>query len=175
MLVIGESSRAMNWGLYGYGRNTNPRLGAERNLTVFRDVVTQAAVTRISVPLILTRGSIEDEQRTARERSIVSVFREAGFQTCWISTQQRDPFTGAINRYPREADVTRFYERRLDGMTDLAGISIHDPETARLSVVGTSLGAIRRMVLGEPRPFDYDRWKLRPRASAPRPANRALN
>jgi hypothetical protein len=30
-------------------------------------------------------------------------------------------------------------------------------------------------ILGEPRPFDYDRWKLRPRASAPRPVNRALN
>src|SRR5256885_16882467 len=88
---------------------------AEKDLVVFRDGITQAAVTRISVPLILTRGSIEDQQRTAQERSIVSGFREAGFHTYWISTQQRDPFTGAINRYPREADVTRFYERRLDG------------------------------------------------------------
>src|SRR5207247_7530526 len=94
---------------------TKPSRMAEKDLVVFRDVITQAAVTRISVPLILTRGSIEDQQRTARERSIVSAFREAGFRTYWISTQQRDPFTGAINRYPREADVTRFYERRLDG------------------------------------------------------------
>src|SRR5713226_1797619 len=42
--------------------------------------------TRLSSSMLLTRGSIEDEQRTARERSIVSVFREAGFQTYWIST-----------------------------------------------------------------------------------------
>jgi glucan phosphoethanolaminetransferase (alkaline phosphatase superfamily) len=116
VLVIGESSRAMNWQLYGYPRTTNPRLAGLRDLIVFRDVVTQAAVTRISVPLILTRGTIEDEQRAAREKSIVSVFREVGFHTYWLSTQERDPFTGAINRYPREAETTRFYERRFDGV-----------------------------------------------------------
>jgi heptose-I-phosphate ethanolaminephosphotransferase len=115
VLVIGESSRAMNWQLYGYPRKTNPKLSRHEDLVVFHNVVTQAAVTRRSVPLILTRGSIEDEQRTAREKSIVSAFREAGFYTYWLSTQQRDPFTGAINRYPREADVTRFFDRRVDG------------------------------------------------------------
>jgi glucan phosphoethanolaminetransferase (alkaline phosphatase superfamily) len=116
VLVIGESSRAMNWQLYGYARDTNAQLARLNDLIVFRDVVTQAAVTRRSVPLILTRGTIEDEQRTAREKSIVSVFREAGFHTYWLSTQERDPFTGAINRYPREAEATRFYERRFDGV-----------------------------------------------------------
>ena len=114
VLVIGESSRAMDWQLYGYSRPTNPTLEKTPDLLVFQDVITQAAVTRRSVPLILTRGTIEDEQRTARERSIVSVFGEGGFETYWLSTQERDPFTGAINRYPREADVTRFYERRYD-------------------------------------------------------------
>ena len=155
VLVIGESSRAMNWGLYGYGRNTNPRLGAERNLTVFRDVVTQAAVTRISVPLILTRGSIEDEQRTARERSIVSVFREAGFQTCWISTQQRDPFTGAINRYPREAEVTRFYERRLDGqVVDTVREMLAQNKQGKMFFVIHTLGSHFDPVSRYPRSFD---------------------
>jgi glucan phosphoethanolaminetransferase (alkaline phosphatase superfamily) len=116
VLVVGESSRRHNWELYGYGRDTNPRLAKMENLVVFRDVVTQAAVTRMSVPLILTRGSIEDEQRAMRERSIVSLFHEAGFATHWLSTQQRDPFTGAINRYPKEADSARFFERRHDGV-----------------------------------------------------------
>jgi glucan phosphoethanolaminetransferase (alkaline phosphatase superfamily) len=116
VLVVGESSRPHNWGLYGYGRDTNPELSRTDNLVVFRDVVTQAAVTRMSVPLILTRGSIEDEQRSLREKSIVSVFHEAGFATHWLSTQQRDPFTGAINRYPKEADSARFFERRHDGV-----------------------------------------------------------
>jgi heptose-I-phosphate ethanolaminephosphotransferase len=116
VLVVGESSRPLNWQLYGYPRATNPELSGLSNLVVFQDVITQAAVTRRSVPLILTRGTIQDEERTARERSIVSAFEEAGFETFWISTQERDPFTGAINRYPREADVTRFYERRYDGI-----------------------------------------------------------
>lgn len=323
VLVVGESSRTMNWQLYGYPRSTNPRLAEMSNLLVFRDIITQAAVTRRSVPLILTRGTIEDEQRTAREKSIVSVFREAGFHTYWLSTQERDPFTGAINRYPREAEVTRFYERRFDGvlvdtlkqmladsaatqgkmffvihtlgshfnptsryprsfdvfpdddsklteqqrlinaydntivytdrllsdligvlrqrpglkallyvadhgenlrdderglyghyqnneydlpipmlfwcsnefsehfpgkmaaaranaarplntrvvfhsLVDMAGIDIHDPETARLSVFSPDLGTIRRMVLGEPKPFDFDRRRIEGTLKAPR-------
>jgi len=116
VLVVGESARKHNWGIYGYGRDTTPRLAKQPNLVAFKDVVTQAAVTRMSVPLILTRATIEDQSRTARERSIVSAFREAGFETLWLSTQQRDPFTGAINRYPKEAHMQRFFERRYDAV-----------------------------------------------------------
>src|SRR5205085_4739393 len=75
VLVLGESARAMNWELYGYPRDDNPRLKHRSNLVVFRDVVTQVSQTRLSVPLILTRGTVENEQRTTRERSIVSAFR----------------------------------------------------------------------------------------------------
>jgi heptose-I-phosphate ethanolaminephosphotransferase len=116
VLVVGESSRPHNWSLYGYERDTNPRLSTLQNLVVFKDVVTQAALTRMSVPLILTRGTVTNQDITARERSIVSVYQEVGFRTHWLSTQQRDPFTGAINRYPREAETQRFFERRYDGV-----------------------------------------------------------
>jgi glucan phosphoethanolaminetransferase (alkaline phosphatase superfamily) len=116
VFVVGESSRPKNWGLYGYARNTNPKLSSARNLVVFRDVVTQSALTRVAVPLLLTRGSITNPAPTERERSIVSLYAELGFRTHWLSTQQRDPYTGAINRFPREAEIQRFYERRHDGV-----------------------------------------------------------
>jgi heptose-I-phosphate ethanolaminephosphotransferase len=154
LLVIGESSRALNWQLYGYPRSTNPRLSQTDHLLVFHDVVTQAAVTRKSVPLILTRGTIEDEQRTAREKSIISVFREAGFRTYWLSTQERDPFTGAINRYPREADVTRFYERRLDGrLVDTVKEMLAQGEGKMFFVIHT-LGSHFTLTSRYPRSFE---------------------
>jgi glucan phosphoethanolaminetransferase (alkaline phosphatase superfamily) len=116
VLVIGESARRHNWSLYGYQRETNPRLSKIDNLIVFRDVVTQVAQTQVSVPLILTRGTIEDPLRTAGETSIVSVFHELGFRTYWLSTQQREMAMSAISRHTNEADIVRFFERRHDGV-----------------------------------------------------------
>lgn len=114
VLVIGESARRHNWSLYGYGRETNPRLSKLSNLVVFRDVITQVAQTQLSVPLILTRGTIEDPHRTVSEKSIVSVFHEVGFHTDWISTQERETAMAAISRYASEADVVRFFDHRHD-------------------------------------------------------------
>ena len=116
VLVVGESSRRDHWSLYGYDRPTNARLAREPNLMVFRDMVTQAALTQISVPLMITRSAIEDLGARASEKSIISAFKEVGFTTYWLSTQQRDQFTGAINRYSGEADHARFMERRHDGV-----------------------------------------------------------
>jgi glucan phosphoethanolaminetransferase (alkaline phosphatase superfamily) len=157
VLVVGESSRAHNWGLYGYPRDTNPRLSKLEELLVYRDAITQAAVTRISVPLILTRGSIEDEQRTAREKSIVSAFHEVGFRTFWLSTQQRDPTTGAINRYPKEADVQRFFERRHDGVLVDAMkemIAEYGPKERKLFFVLHTLGSHFTLTSRYPRSFN---------------------
>jgi glucan phosphoethanolaminetransferase (alkaline phosphatase superfamily) len=114
VLVVGESARRHNWSLYGYPRDTNPRLSKADNLIVFRDVIAQVAQTQVSVPLILTRGMIEEPGRRSAERSIVSLFHEVGFHTFWLSTQQREIAMAAISRYANEADVERFFERRHD-------------------------------------------------------------
>lgn len=52
--VIGEASRAANWQLYGYHRETNPCLTRTEGLVVFRNTVTQSNTTHKSVPLILS-------------------------------------------------------------------------------------------------------------------------
>lgn len=114
LLVIGESSRKHDWSLYGYPRETNPRLSKLSDLIVFRDVITQVAQTQVSVPLIVSRGSADDRGRVASERSILSLFHEIGFRTYWLSTQQRETSMAAISRYASEADGVRFLEHRHD-------------------------------------------------------------
>jgi heptose-I-phosphate ethanolaminephosphotransferase len=142
VLVIGESSRPDHWGLYGYQRDTTPRLDRESNLIAFRDVVSQCALTKVAVPLLLTRGSIDDPARAARERSAVSAFEEAGFSTYWISTQQRDPFTGTINRYSSEAEVERYFERRHDqAVLEPVAEILADPGQRRVFVVIHTMGS----------------------------------
>ena len=116
VLVIGESARRHNFGLYGYGRDTTPMLSKTANLLTFKDVLSQVAQTQISVPLILTRGSLENQQRAAREKSIITLFHDAGFRTYWLSSQQRESAMAAINHYADEADVVRFFERQHDNV-----------------------------------------------------------
>jgi glucan phosphoethanolaminetransferase (alkaline phosphatase superfamily) len=114
VLVMGESSRPDHWGLYGYSRGTTPRLAAEPNLVLFDDAVTQAALTQFAVPLIITRNTIDRIDQ--RENSVIALFQEIGFTTHWFSTQQRDQYTGAINRYSAEASDVRFLDRQYDNV-----------------------------------------------------------
>jgi glucan phosphoethanolaminetransferase (alkaline phosphatase superfamily) len=114
VVVIGESSRPDHWGLYGYARDTNPLLGKTDNLIVFRDVLSQSALTKEAVPLLLTRGDIRNLKATSGERSVISLFREVGFHTLWYSAQLREPSTGNINRNSSEAHDQRFIDRRHD-------------------------------------------------------------
>ena len=47
--IIGEASRAMSWELYGYERETNPRLSQVDDLVIFRDVLTQSNLSLIHI------------------------------------------------------------------------------------------------------------------------------
>lgn len=136
VLVVGESSRPDHWGLYGYPRSTTPRLDQEPGLVVFRDAVAPMALTQVAVPFMLTRARAEDlavpdmvlagrpaaraassaeGERAPPERSIVSAYAEAGFDTYWLSTQARELWLGPVNRHVGEASRRIFRDRDTDG------------------------------------------------------------
>lgn len=100
--IIGEASRAMNWQLYGYGRETNPLLSKTDGLSVFRHVLSQSNTTHKSVPMLLAAASAENHARLYREKSLITAFREAGFHTSFISNQQ--PNHSFIDFFGDEAD-----------------------------------------------------------------------
>ena len=87
--IIGEASRAMNWQLYGYGRETNPLLSQEEGLVVFRDVLTQSNTTHKSVPMILSSVATDEHDELYRRKGLPALFNEAGFDTWFISNQSR--------------------------------------------------------------------------------------
>lgn len=106
VLVIGETARAMNFGIYGYSRDTTPMLSRTEGLTVFTDVLTQSNTTHKSVPMLLSAASAEDYDRIYREKSIITAFREAGFHTAFFSNQR--PNRSFIDIFGMEADEWRF-------------------------------------------------------------------
>lgn len=88
VLVIGETARACNFSLYGYPRETNPRLSRLPGLTLFSHALTQSNTTHKSVPMLLTAATAGDFDRLYREKGILAAFREAGFHTCFFSNQR---------------------------------------------------------------------------------------
>ena len=66
--VIGEASRAANWQLYGYHRETNPCLTRTEGLVVFRNTVTQSNTTHKSVPLILSSVKTDQHEELYRRK-----------------------------------------------------------------------------------------------------------
>lgn len=88
VMVIGETARAMNFSLYGYQRDTNPRLSKTPGLVTFSDVTTQSNTTHKSVPMLLSQASASDFERLFHEKGILQAFREAGFHTMFLSNQR---------------------------------------------------------------------------------------
>lgn len=106
ILVIGETSRALNWQLYGYPRETTPRLMQQEGVIHFRDMLTQANATHKSVPIMLCSASAENYGTLYTHKSILTAFREAGFRTAFLSNQSENH--SFIDFFGREADTTLF-------------------------------------------------------------------
>jgi glucan phosphoethanolaminetransferase (alkaline phosphatase superfamily) len=112
VVVIGETSRRTNWSLFGYPRGTTPRLDAMRNdLILFDHVTSNATTTILSVPLALTRAAPSTPGIARSEKSVVTLLKQAGFETYWISNQER-PGVGSnpIHQIALEADHVSFPE-----------------------------------------------------------------
>lgn len=106
VLIIGESARAKNYELCGYSRNTNPNLSKLENLVVFSDYFSTANATTMAIPLMVTRATADDFSISLKEKSLVTLFKEAGFSTHWICNQEIFNGYGA-DRYLDE--IENFY------------------------------------------------------------------
>lgn len=114
VLVVGETSRALNWSLYGYGRETNPQLSKVPHVTVFTDALTQSNTTHKSVPMLMSAVSAEDFNSIYYQKGIITAFKEAGYKTAFFSNQRYN--NSFIDFFGKEAERCDFIkEDSLDG------------------------------------------------------------
>lgn len=106
VLVVGETARACNFGLYGYERDTTPFLDKAEGLVAFTDVLTQSNTTHKSVPMLLSAASAEDYDCIYKQKGIIEAFKEAGFHTAFFSNQR--PNHSFIDFFGMEADDWKF-------------------------------------------------------------------
>lgn len=105
--VVGETSRADNWQLFGYGRPTTPELMNRSGLVAFGKAFSQSNTTHKSVPLLLSALSADDYGDSIYvTKSFITGFKEAGFYTAFISNQNRNH--SFIDRFGKEADTYLF-------------------------------------------------------------------
>ena len=87
VLIIGETARKHNFSLYGYDRKTSPNLDTISNIYPFKNVSTNANLTSLSIPFILTRATPNNPEIKYTEPAVINAFKEAGFKTYWVSNQ----------------------------------------------------------------------------------------
>lgn len=90
VLVIGETSRAANWQLNGYERETTPMLAQTPNITVFTDCMSQSNTTHKSIPILLSPATADDYSTLYHSKGLLAAFNEAGFHTAFISNEPRN-------------------------------------------------------------------------------------
>jgi heptose-I-phosphate ethanolaminephosphotransferase len=113
--IVGESSRPENWSLFGYARDTTPRLRRIPGVVPLTDVMTTAPETRLAVPSMLSHNPITDWRSVQAQKSVVAAFDEAGFDTFWLSTQNVDAWAGIVPQIATEADTVRYFSQSFDG------------------------------------------------------------
>lgn len=106
LLVIGETSRAINWQLAGYGRETNPELAKRSDVVFFDKAISQSNTTHKCVPMLLSVVEPSTFDSIIARKSIITAFKEAGYKTAYFTTQ---PKNNSYNEYfANEADTTLF-------------------------------------------------------------------
>jgi len=91
VLVVGETARAANFGLGGYGRDTTPRLQAllgQGDMVYFSDVTSCGTNTQTSVPCMFSPlGRKGHEDADAPYENLLDVLQRAGLAVLWLDNQ----------------------------------------------------------------------------------------
>lgn len=81
LVVIGESAGRRHWSLYGYHRETTPRLAARRDeLLVYQDTISTCVGTQAALRAML--------DTTVASQPVFPLFSAAGYTTHWFSSKQ---------------------------------------------------------------------------------------
>ncbi|PPC94466.1 MAG: hypothetical protein CTY33_04140 [Methylotenera sp.] len=89
VLVIGESTNRQRMSLYGYPRNTTPKLDQLKDqLFTFTNVIGPRPYTIETLQQVLSFADQEHPDRYQSTPTIMNMMKQAGYKTFWITNQQ---------------------------------------------------------------------------------------
>ncbi|CNG07300.1 phosphoethanolamine transferase EptA [Yersinia frederiksenii] len=105
ILVVGETARAENFSLGGYGRETNPRL-QKQNVIFFKNASSCGTETAVSVPCMFSNMPRKNYDATlaSHQEGLMDILARAGLNVLW--RENDGGCKGACDRIPHQ-DVTQ--------------------------------------------------------------------
>lgn len=163
IFIIGETTRWDHMGLFGYRRNTTPRLQKEKNLIAFRGESCDTA-TKLSLRCMFVRegGTKDNPQRTLLEQNVFAVLKQLGFSSDLFAMQSELWFyanTMADNINYRETIGAHHQGKRVDDMLlleELDGSLAQHPQGKHLVILhtkGSHFSYVQRYTR------DYAKWQ----------------
>ncbi|VVM42696.1 Phosphoethanolamine transferase EptA [Pseudomonas fluorescens] len=89
VLVVGESARADNFGVLGYGRDTTPQLARQAGVIAFPNVHSCGTETAVSVPCMFSNLGRKDynASKVQNREGLLDVLVRAGVDVHWRDNQ----------------------------------------------------------------------------------------
>lgn len=86
VLIVGETARAQNFSLYGYDKETNPRLAQNKEIIAFNEVKSCGTATAISLPCMFSPFTAKDFNVTDAKytQNILDLAKNAGYHVIWL-------------------------------------------------------------------------------------------
>lgn len=117
LIIIGESATTTHMSVYGYGRETNPNLKKTIQgfqMLLSQDTCSSRNVTNFSIQEIML-GSGEKlmfDDNGASPANLISVVRDAGYKTYWISNQPGAGYASLASFWSSYVDEALFLNKR---------------------------------------------------------------
>ena len=104
VFIIGESSTRVNWSLYGYKRDTTPKLNSIKDrVLVVKNATAAGPITIPSLERMLTSATKNRPNLWKESPSILQYAKMAGYKTYWITNHTTDK-NGILKALASSAD-----------------------------------------------------------------------
>lgn len=103
ILVIGETTRAQNWGLNGYARQTTPKLAARGNEIInFNNVSSCGTATAVSVPCMFSTMTQAEYNgaKAYKQDNLLDILQRANVDIMWLNNNS--DCKGVCERVPNK-------------------------------------------------------------------------
>lgn len=109
VVIVGESCNRNHMSLYGYGRETSPRLRARTDILAFDNVVSANSNTLRSVMNFMTESNNDRPQSLDSCVHIFDVLHSSPYKSFWLSNQTPiGLWDNGVTNLAQNADVTTF-------------------------------------------------------------------
>lgn len=127
VLILGESCNRNHMSLYGYGRQTSPKLSRRGDIICFSNVITPYSSTLDAVLAALSESGIDNPISPDSCIHALDVYRSAGFRTFWISNQSPlGMWDNAIYNFAQVADRCIFVNRAANSSFESTQLAVYD-------------------------------------------------